>query len=347
VPLPKSHPAAFLDSKFVKKYATASSQKDRSKRKRFLPEYEKECNPNTKFEFVPFPKFISDEDKKGTDSRGHTPEDQKIPAKNVQITAVKADLVRNTTTKKEKPLTAENCTVRWVALQDGKFCGVPLEWVTHNVSDDVMEEAIRRGLLKLQGQHHGCVNRFVTLPPGDTREDPPPETLWNTELGLSFYYQEMIDNCLMGGFANAVCNLCGPDAAASLLQGWNPVGLKVDKRWHEFIQKVVKSLSPTLGRVEMQRLKGVFTVDTDDSMPIVLQLKGKDGSETHAVTVYMGNIYDSASKYVLKKTNETLNWCCGPFGYDKTLRCYILVVSNDSISSTKAGKKKPRVRIRK
>ena len=57
-------------------------------------------------------------------------------------------------------------------------------------------------------------------------------------------------------------------------------------------------------------------------MPIILQLKGNDGSETHAVTVSRNLIYDSASQYVLTKTREALNWCCGQYGYNATLREY-------------------------
>ena len=61
-------------------------------------------------------------------------------------------------------------------------------------------------------------------------------------------------------------------------------------------------------------------------MPILVQLKGRDGSETHAVTVYKNNIYDGASRYVLTKTMETLMWCCGQFGFEKILKTYVLKI---------------------
>jgi hypothetical protein len=52
----------------------------------------------------------------------------------------------------------------------------------------------------------------------------------------------------------------------------------------------------------MQRFNGPLTIESDDSMPVVLQSRGNDGSETHAITVYEGSIYDLASKYILHKT---------------------------------------------
>jgi hypothetical protein len=349
VPLPKNHRAMFLDSTFVSDYASATTQKDRMKRKRYAKEYESKINPSTKFDFVPFPKTMSDADKVGTDSKYHIPGEQRVPAKDVQITAVKAEITRSTTGKLDHPLTTDDVTIRWLGLQDGKYVGVPLEWVDLNVGDDVMAEAVRRGMRKLRGERHGCEDRFVRLPPGDTREDQPPTELWNSELGLSYYCQEMMDNCLMGGFANAVCSLCGENAAEQLLNGWNPFDHPVHERWQAFFGKVTSSLSPTLGRVQMQKLKGTFSLKTDDNMPIVLQLKGRDGSETHAITVYQGNIYDSASKHILKKTETTLNWCCGPFGFDRTLRCYVLVVVSQSKapSRPKNIQKKHRNRVRK
>jgi hypothetical protein len=74
----------------------------------------------------------------------------------------------------------------------------------------------------------------------------------------------------------------------------------------------------------MQRLKEPFTLETNDQMPIVLLLTGNDGSSTHSITCYNGNIYDSASRYVLFKTATALNWCCGKFGYKRTHLPYVL-----------------------
>ena len=80
-------------------------------------------------------------------------------------------------------------------------------------------------------------------------------------------------------------------------------------------------------------------------MPVVLQLKGRDGSATHSVTVFQGNIYDSASRHVLHKNEETLHWCCGDYGFAETLRAYVLVVEDRKPKALKLMKKRKRIRV--
>jgi hypothetical protein len=72
-------------------------------------------------------------------------------------------------------------------------------------------------------------------------------------------------------------------------------------------------------------------------MPILVQLRGKDGSETHAITVYKNNIYDGASRYVLTKTKEALDWCCGKYGFDRILQTYVLKIK-DVVKSRKRSR---------
>jgi hypothetical protein len=69
-----------------------------------------------------------------------------------------------------------------------------------------------------------------------------------------------------------------------------------------------------------QKSNQPFHLQMDNSMPMLIQLQGKGGSETHDVTVFQNNIYDSASRYVLMKLKETLEWCCGMYGYIWALR---------------------------
>jgi hypothetical protein len=49
--------------------------------------------------------------------------------------------------------------------------------------------------------------------------------LCNVKLGLNYYCQEMVDNCLMGGFANVICQVCGPEVAELVLNGWNSLNI--------------------------------------------------------------------------------------------------------------------------
>ena len=130
----------------------------------------------------------------------------------------------------------------------------------------------------------------------------------------------------MGSLANAISIMMGLPMAKQLLDTWVPYHYTSTDRWSKFQEQVIQSIGPTQGRVGFKKLREQFNLKTDDSMPILIQLKGNDGSETHAVTVYKNNIYDSASRYVLTKSQESLEWCCGEFGFEKTLRTYVLTI---------------------
>jgi hypothetical protein len=56
--------------------------------------------------------------------------------------------------------------------------------------------------------------------------------------------------------------------------------------------------------------------------------------------MYDGNIYDSASRFILHKIEATLNWCCGPYGYNKILSAYILFVGEKKKNSASLPQRK-------
>jgi hypothetical protein len=87
-------------------------------------------------------------------------------------------------------------------------------------------------------------------------------------------------------------------------------------------------------QVVFAKSKESFHIGMDNSMPIVIQLRGNDGLETHAITIFRKNIYDSSSQYILKNSMETIEWCCGVYGYNRTLRTYILRIENVKQSAT-------------
>ena len=74
----------------------------------------------------------------------------------------------------------------------------------------------------------------------------------------------------------------------------------------------------------------------NDSMPIVVQLQGKDGLEAHAITIYMNNIYDLSSRYILQKSKEAIEWCCGEYGFECTLKTYILKIETKNNSKKRS-----------
>jgi hypothetical protein len=318
VPLNKAHNPVFLDDEFLKAYAPPTEVYHPLKIRSFDSTYARECNPlGVSLGDVPFPKC------KITTKDG-------VPNHHYQITGIRAEIQhmaaavqkqRGKRSNKAKGLVLsdENLTVRWLGIQNEKYVGLPYDWVVDNISEEIRKEAIERGKAKLQGKSRPSKNeRFVRLPPGDVRQDDPPLDLRDVTKGLNYYYQEMYDNCLMGGLANAVFRMKGWEDAALLLRGWKPLEFRPSERWSQFQEHVMG----VKRGVRISLLKSPFTLQCDDSCPIVLQLRGNDGSETHAVTVYKNNIYDSASRFVLLKNKATMDWCCGQYGYQKALRAY-------------------------
>jgi hypothetical protein len=83
----------------------------------------------------------------------------------------------------------------------------------------------------------------------------------------------------------------------------------------------------------------------DDSLPVVVQVRGGDKSESHSVCIYDRSIYDSASRFVLgNKSRETLNWCCGDYGFEAHVCLYRLQLNLKvkGVEQKKVKAKRPR-----
>ena len=203
-----------------------------------------------------------------------------------------------------------------------------------------MTEANRRGIAKFRNKNNtGTQSTFLKLPPGDARDDDPPENIRDMEKGLNYYYQGQVDNCLMGGFANAISQMMGSATAKELLESWIPALHTSVDRWTKFQEHASRILSGNRRTVVFPKQVCTNILEMDDSMPTLVQLRGRDGSETHAITVYKSNIYDGASRYILSKTAESLDWCCPPFGFEKPLRIYRLKME-DVVKAKKRSRHK-------
>jgi hypothetical protein len=136
---------------------------------------------------------------------------------------------------------------------------------------------------------------------------------------LNYFYQGKTDICVLGGLANAVFWMIGLDPAKDLLHNYSPT---MDSFWFHFVQHV-NGVMHEYGYL-LRKLKCQDVLEMDDSLPVVIQLRGGDKSESHSVCIYDGSIYDSASRFVLVKSRETLNWCCGDYGFEAHVRLYRL-----------------------
>jgi hypothetical protein len=326
VPLWKGHEVQIIGKDFVKEYARVGFGGHMDKL-RFYNTTAKDCNPPGGFEHVPFPRCRVDK------------KDKDVPQIFFQITGVRAEVKHATSrVKKSKPHNKkaryDKYTIRWLGIQNSKYVALPEAWVDKNIAPLIYEEAVRRGIACLKGERNrGGKERFAKLPPGDVRDDDPPEHLRNLELGLNYYYQGKVDNCLMGSFANAMDQMMGSSTARELLDSWSPSYFSSLDRWTKFQEIAAHAIVGSVNKmkivngptvVNFKRPKKPFHLSMDDSMPIVIQLRGRDGSETHAITVFNGNIYDSASRYILKKTESTLQWCSGEYGFDRALKTFVL-----------------------
>ncbi len=231
-----------------------------------------------------------------------------VPAHHMQIKAIRAQIKRD----KQK-----NVTVRWLGLQGGKYVSLPPDWVTDNFDPIVLDEAQRRAQNEEDGLTGHLPERFLVIPPGDSRDDDPPFGLRHNR-GLNYYYQGTVDNCVMGGLVNAVYWWLGQDLADELLKSKHTLGVK------DFWMLFVRHVNDTLREYNLKRFTCIDILRADDATPMVVQLRSKDKSESHAICIFQGCVYDSASRFVLKKDVESLHWCCNTYGFECHLRVYRL-----------------------
>jgi hypothetical protein len=153
------------------------------------------------------------------------------------------------------------------------------------------------------------------VPPGDSRGDDPPLSIRDIVKGNNFYYQGANDNCLVGGLANAVFWMLGRKEANKLLEKNLPINIDC---WFFFLKHVHACLPGHF----LKKVTCNDVLQLDDTLPLVVQLRSRDMAESHAICIYQGCIYDSASRYVLTKCSVTITWCCGVYAFDRHLHLY-------------------------
>jgi hypothetical protein len=249
----------------------------------------KSCNLSENFEYVPVARLPSGS----------------VPYHLIQIKAICAEILKKNKTK----------VTRWLGLQGGKYVSLPAEWVDLNFDEGLLEEATERAENALTKE--GMVNqRFLPLPVGDSRDGDPPSNIRDNQ-GLNYYYQGQVDNCVMGGFVNAVFWFIGPELSDTLMKDFS---LSITEFWFHFVTHVNRVLKNYV----LKKYVCDDILKMDDCSPVVVQLWSGDKSEPHSISIFQGRIYDSASRFVLSKTKEALDWCYGSFGFETHLRLYRL-----------------------
>lgn len=154
---------------------------------------------------------------------------------------------------------------------------MPFQWVEENVDKSVLNEAQIRAERYSKLKEKQEEERIVTVPIGDSRDYNPPLPIRNNH-GLNYNYQGKVDNCVMGGLANAVFWLLGPDELDQLLKDHS---LTVNDFWMKFVKKV----NHVLLEYELKKYSCFDILQMDDAYPVVVQLRAADQSEGHAVCI--------------------------------------------------------------
>jgi hypothetical protein len=91
--------------------------------------------------------------------------------------------------------------------------------------------------------------------------------------------------------------MIGLDPAKDLLHNYSPT---MDSFWFHFVQHV-NGVMRKYGYL-LRKLKCQDILEMDDSLLVVVQLRGGDKSESHSVCIYGRSIFNSASRFVLVKS---------------------------------------------
>jgi hypothetical protein len=122
---------------------------------------------------------------------------------------------------------------------------------------------------------------------------------------------------------------------APALQNWAEYAVQ------EYDYLVTNDLHVALGLSGFDATIASFTDVTADRLKWNENVKLlADKSETHSISIFQGRIYDSASRFVLSKTKEALDWCCGYFGFETHLCLYQLEYQERKERKDKPPKKK-------
>jgi hypothetical protein len=161
--------------------------------------------------------------------------------------------------------------------------------------------------------------KLVKIPPGDSTVRGQPDDTLLFYMRLSKYQQKDKSTCLIDAFCSAIHEFGCMRQVEELRLHQDSHNLSEANKnlWGSFVT-LVNRIFRTVG-LNLCRVKGNIRVqdllDYNDSFVIVALLIASDRSDgQHAIAVFKGGIYDSNSKYVLKKTQESLDWCFGDNG---------------------------------
>ena len=159
-------------------------------------------------------------------------------------------------------------------------------------------------------------SRFIPIPPGSSKNQPLPPASVLHFLRKSRFQQGEDSTCLLDCFCSAMfdfgCTTQVDEMRKSAEdQALNQVNTKVWTDFGNLVNRHFKGVGLQMFRQNNSRsVEDLLTCD--DSFVIIAALKASNGmGGQHAIAIFNGGIYDANCRLVMKKTQESLDWCCG------------------------------------
>jgi hypothetical protein len=188
------------------------------------------------------------------------------------------------------------------------------EWVYHQFKQKFLEAVKEQGL----GGLKNAVG-MIPVPPGDAKEQDLPRNELIYFMCATKFLQKGASTCLLDASCSAMHEFGCVRQIEQLRK--NPLGNRVSAAnqniWSDLVGLVNVQFS-CVG-IKLFKQKGSKSVQEllslNDEFVIVASLKASDASDRqHAIAIFSGGIFDATFKYVLKKSQESLDWCCGGDG---------------------------------
>ena len=188
------------------------------------------------------------------------------------------------------------------------------EWVDFQFEPAFVASVKEQGLGGLNN-----AGELIPVPPGDAKNHVLPSPQLVHFMRASKYQQRGSSTCLIDAFCSAMhefgCVRLVEELRANPLS--NQVSAANKNIWGDFVRLVNLQFSSVGLRVCKQKgSKSVHELlQQNGQFVILVSLKASDASDgQHAVAIFNGGIFDANYKHVLKKTQKSLDWCCGGDG---------------------------------
>ena len=176
-------------------------------------------------------------------------------------------------------------------------------------------------------------NKFLNSLIGDKNQDGSVSGKYEIEEKENLFQHGEEAICFLAALCNAGSELGFIDDAQ---KPYKEQKYKLCQNADNLFQKMMTATSRYYKRIQLKRMskimkqneRGVCLVPSeyliniiDDKWPLLVQLVGSNGSETHYVCISNGAIYDANFKNAIEKSINGLDWCA-KLGVEKTnIKC--------------------------